>query len=60
MTKRIQITISRYAGEGKLPRKNWKELISSLVLAGYEVYGDEERIIFILGDDDSVEEIKDE
>jgi len=60
MNKKIQITISRLAGEGKLPRKNWKELISSLVLAGYEVYGDESKIVFILGNDDSIEEMKDE
>ena len=60
MNKKIQITISRLAVEGKVSRKNWKELISSLVLAGYEVYGDEDKIIFILGNEDSIEEIKDE
>ena len=36
--KEIQITISRYTGCGKIERKNWKDLISSLCLAGYEVY----------------------
>ena len=53
-----QITISRYTGVGEVSRKTWKELITSLVLSGYEVYGDEERIVFTLGDGDSVKEIK--
>ena len=60
MTKRIQLTISRWTGEGKVSRKTWKELISSLVLAGYEIYGDENKIVFILGDEDSIKEINHE
>jgi len=58
MNKRIQMTISRWTGVNKVPRKAWKDLISSLVLAGYEVYGDEDKVIFTLGDGDLIEEIE--
>jgi hypothetical protein len=54
--KMKQITISRFTGAGEVSRETWKELISALVLAGYEIYGDEERIVFTLGEDDKVEE----
>ena len=60
MNKRLQLTISRWSGTGEVSRKAWKDLISSLVLTGYEVYGDEDKIIFTLGDDDSVKEIENE
>jgi len=53
-----QVTISRHSGLGEVSRENWKDLISSLVLAGYEVYGDEEQVIFTLSDDDTVKEIE--
>ena len=42
------------------PLPLWKDLITGLVLSGYEVYGDEERIVFCLGHDDSVKDIKGE
>ena len=51
-----QITITRWHGSGKIERKNWKELISSLALAGYEIYADEENIVFTLGEDDQIKE----
>lgn len=55
-----QITINRWAGIKEVSKENWKDLISSLVLNGYEVYGDEEKIIFTLGVDDTIKEIEDE
>lgn len=58
MKKRI--TIDRYSGLEEVSREAWKDLISALVLVGYEVYGDVEKISFVLGDGDSIEEIKDE
>ena len=56
--KNYKITIDRYCGDGTVSDKNWKNLISSLVLAGYEVYGDDEKIVYNLGYDDKCEEIK--
>jgi len=53
-----QITISRWMADRKVSRENWKDLIASLVLSGYEVYADEERIVFTLGEDDKVKELK--
>ena len=53
-----QITIDRYNGEGPVSRETWKELISSLVLCGYEVYGDEKKIVFDLGEWDEVRGIE--
>lgn len=41
-----------------MSKKTWKELISILVLCGYQVYGDEEKIVFKLGDGDIVQEVK--
>jgi len=58
MNKKIQITIDRWTGAVEMSRETWKDLISSLVLAGYEVYGDEDRIVFELGEGDSIKEIK--
>jgi hypothetical protein len=55
---KTQITIDRYSGDGQVARDNWKDLISALVLAGYDVYGDEDKIVFKLGDDDKIEETK--
>jgi len=55
---KTQITIDRYSGDGQVSRDNWKDLISALVLAGYEVYGDDDKIVFKLGDDDKIDEIK--
>jgi hypothetical protein len=56
--KNYQITISKFSGVGEVKREDWKDLISSLVMVGYEVYADEDKLIFKLGDDDKVEEIK--
>lgn len=55
---RYRITIGRWAGEGDASRDNWKDLISSLVLCGFEVYADEEKIVFKTGEDEKVEEIE--
>ena len=53
-----RIKIDRWSGAEKVSKENWKDLISALVLVGYEVYGDDERITFVLGDGDIVEEIE--
>ena len=53
-----QLTIKRWSGEGKIDIDDWKALISALVMAGYEVYGDKERIVFTLGSDDEIKEQK--
>ena len=53
-----QITIDRWSGVEELSREAWKDLISALVLSGYEVYGDEGKIIFTLGNGDVVQDIK--
>lgn len=52
-----QITIDRWSGSEEVERQNWKDLISSLVLAGYEVYADEGKIVFTLGGGDTIEDI---
>ena len=57
MNKKIQINIDRWSGTEELSREAWKDLISALVLAGYEVYGDEGKISFVLGDGDSIQEV---
>lgn len=46
----MQLIIRR--GESK--RRDWKALIVALVLVGYEVYADDERIVFKLGGGDKV------
>jgi len=56
--KRYQIKIDRCTGIEDVPIQHWKDLISSLVLCGYEVYGDTEQIVFNTGCDDIVKEIK--
>ena len=53
-----QIKINRCAGTGDVSRETWKELISALALAGYEVYADEENIVFKLGDGDECSDVK--
>ena len=50
-----QIKLSRWCGDGtRVAKEDWKDLISSLALSGYEVYADNEQIVFTLGDDDIV------
>ena len=56
---KYQIKIDRWTGEGEVSKENWKDLISSLCLAGYEVYADEGQITFTLGDGDSILETED-
>ena len=58
--KRYLITIDRFTGDDIAKKEDWKDLISALVLTGYEVYGDNEKISFKLGYDDKLEEIEDE
>lgn len=56
--KRYQITISRFSGDSEVSKENWKGLISALVLVGYEVYGDDNKIVYKLGNDDTLEEVE--
>ena len=51
-----KLIIDRYSGIDEISRETWKDLISALVLVGYEVYGDEDKIIIKLGNDDVIEE----
>ena len=54
-----QLTLTRMRGDcSDTPMPIWKDLIASLVLSGWEIYGDEEKIVFTLGDEDEVSEIK--
>lgn len=53
-----EITLSRFTGEGNVSRESWKDLIAALALCGYELYADEEKIVFKQGNDDEVKEIK--
>jgi hypothetical protein len=55
-----RITIDRCSGAEEVSKENWKDLISALVLVGYEVYGDEGKVVFKLGYGDIIEEIEDE
>jgi hypothetical protein len=57
---RYKITIDRWAGVEEASRENWKDLISSLALCGFEVYADEEKIVFKTGDGEIVEQIKED
>ena len=50
----MKIKINRYSGAADTDLTQWKDLISSLVLCGYEVYGDLEQIVFELGTDDEI------
>jgi hypothetical protein len=52
----MKITMSRFSGIEDTPIAVWKDLISSLVLCGYEVYGTLDEITFVLGVDDKWEE----
>ncbi|MBP7209603.1 MAG: hypothetical protein KBA02_00240 [Paludibacteraceae bacterium] len=54
--KNKQITLSRCSGIDDVPLDIWKDLIASLVLSGYEVYGDKDRIVFVLSQDDEVKD----
>jgi hypothetical protein len=54
--KKYQITISRLSGDSEASKENWKDLISALVLVGYEVYGNDDKIVYKLGNDDILEE----
>jgi hypothetical protein len=55
LAKKRLIKISREKGDGtKVPSARWKELIASLVLSGFNVYGGEEEIHFELGNDDGI------
>lgn len=57
--KKRLVKISREKGDGtKVPSNRWKELIASLVLSGFNVYGNEEEIYFELGSDDKIIEIE--
>ena len=58
--KKYRINIDRWSGLEEVSREAWKDLISALVLVGFEVYGDEGKISFVLGDGESIEEINDE
>lgn len=56
---KTQVIINRWNSENKVEKDDWKNLISALVLAGYEVYGDNEEIVFTLGWNDNFKEIND-
>ena len=56
---KYKITIDRWSGTEETSKENWKDLISALVLCGFEVYGDEGKIVFETGDGEIVEKIKD-
>ena len=49
---KTEVHISRHGF--KIDIQYWKELISALVLVGYEVYADEDKLVFTLGHDDQV------
>ena len=53
---RHEITISRFSGDDLVSKEDWKDLISALVLAGYKVYGDNDKIVYKLGYDDTLKE----
>jgi hypothetical protein len=57
---RYKITIDRWAGVEEASRENWKDLISSLALCGFEVYADEGKIVFKTGNGEIVEQIKED
>ena len=54
-----RITISRWSGLDKVSTERWEKAISALVLLGYSVYADEEKLVFTLGCDDSIEDVDD-
>ena len=55
---RYRITIDRWSGTDEISREGWKDLISALVLVGFEVYGDDGKIVFETSDGEIVEEIE--
>ena len=54
---KYRITIDRWSKINEISRENWKDLISSLALCGFEVYADESTVTFLTGDGEIVEEI---
>jgi len=56
--KKYKINIDRWSGCEEVSREAWKDLIAALVLVGFEVYGDEGKISFVLGDGESIEEVE--
>ena len=56
MEKLTKVIIKRYHSIEDISRENWLNAISALVMLGYEVYADEEQIVFTLGHDDEVKE----
>ena len=56
--KMKQIKINRWHATGEVSMQHWKDLISSLALCGYEIYADDDNIVFTLGCDDSVKEVE--
>ena len=57
--KERRVKISRESGIGDVPYVAWKDLISALIMAGYDVSADERSIYFGLGTEDKVVEEKD-
>ena len=55
--KRKQLQLSRFRDIEDIPLNLWKDAISAIVLLGYEVYADEEKIVFTLGNDDVVKDV---
>lgn len=53
-----QIKITRWGSIEPVSRENWKDLISALAMVGYEIYADEDNIVFTLGYEDEVKEIE--
>ena len=53
-----RLKINRYNGVGQCSKEDWKELISALVMVGYEVYADDDNIVFTLGIEDNVKEVE--
>lgn len=53
-----RITLDRWNGTEEVSRETWKDLISALALAGFELYADEGTIVFKTGDGEIVEEIE--
>jgi len=56
--KKYRINIDRWSGVDEISREAWKDLISALVLVGFEVYGDEGKISFVTGYGETIEEIE--
>lgn len=52
-----QITMSRWAGDKRLSYEIWRDLIASLVMAGYTVYADDDAMRYKLGNEDEAREV---